>query len=463
MTGQKAGGDAVKRVLVVSNMYPTAEHSAGGIFVHEQVKALRRHGIDARVITGRTAWMPGRRPWAALRVYARARREAWPGWDEHDGVPVARFPFLVGTFSRPWLYPWIYAAALRRWLPELAEGFAYDIVHTHTAFIDGRAGIAAARLRGVPMVLTEHTGPLSTITADWRWRLHTQAGVDGADRLVAVSHALRRDMLAQLAIADPDRVVVMPNGVDTSFFDPARPAAERPVLLSELEPAMDRVARAWSASPTLRTGVDLLQALREALAQEEQERTVDDSFRQPGAVHALWVGHHVEVKAVDRLLDAFAIARRHEPRLVLTLLGSGPMEPGLHQQAQALQLEHAVRFRPAADREGVRTAMATADFLVLPSHTETFGVVAIESLAMGKPVLATACGGPEDVLADPQLGMFTGNNLHDIALGLQRMARSIGRFDARSIRSAAVTRYDYAHLARQLSQLYDELASTAAG
>ncbi|WP_167784718.1 glycosyltransferase [Ramlibacter rhizophilus] len=452
----------VKRVLVVSSMYPTAEHPAGGIFVHEQVKALRRQGLDARVVTGRPAWMSGRHPRTALRLLRDCVRAPWLGWDHHEGVPVARFPYPVGAFSRPWLYPWFYAAALRRWLPGVEDGFPYELVHTHTAFVDGRAGIAAARHRGVPMVLTEHTGPLRAITADWRWRLHTQAGIDGADRLIAVSQALRRDMLDQLRIPDSKRPWVVPNGVDTEFFDPARPprSEAHPIASTEVVALFERLAQGFEShhgEPL--SGSAVARELRAALAGSGLvPESPPDPWRAADVVHALWVGHHVDVKRVDRLLDAFAIASRHRPQLRLTLLGSGPLEATHRQRAQALGIAGAVRFLPAADREGVRQALASADFLVLPSETETFGVVVIEALAMGRPVLATACGGPEDILCDERLGVLMGNNLEDIALGLQRMAGGAPNFSSQQIRRLAVERFDFAGLAQRLGAIYDELA-----
>lgn len=452
----------VKRVLVVSNMYPSVQHQAGGIFVHEQVKALRHRGLDARVVTGKPVWLSGRRPLTALRLARGAARERWPGWVAHEGVPVARFPYLVGAWSRPWLHPVFYAGALRRWLPALEQDFPYDLVHVHTAFLDGRAGTAAAQHRSVPMVLTEHTGPLSMVTSDARWRRHTQAGVDGADRLIAVSEALRRDMLEQLQIAHPDRLAVLPNGVDTSFFDPAQAAATAasgPAKAEDIQRVLHLLAaRLEQQAEPLATGTGIACAIRDTL--EDLAWMPEPELPGTGdpAIRALWVGHHVEVKRGDRLLDAFAVALRQQPALQLTLLGNGPLEPMLRQRADTLGVADRVHFLPAADRRGVRRAMAHADFLVLPSQSETFGVVVIEALAMGLPVLATACGGPQDILDDPRLGLLVSNTLEGITHGLERMAADLASFDRSTIRLLAVERFDYARLAARLEAVYQEVA-----
>lgn len=456
---------SVQRVLVVSSMYPSADHPIQGIFVHEQVKALRSLGLDVRVVTGRPVWLWARHPFRAIVRHLRSTRERWPGWGTHDGVDVARFPYPAGAFSRVWLYPYFYAAALRRWLPAIAKEFPFDVVHTHTAFLDGRAGTAAARFRDVPHVLTEHTGPLSTVTAHPRMRRHVQAGVDGADMLIAVSRALAEDMCTQLHIAQPERrLLVVPNGVDTGSFDPgcidrATPSAESDYAMRVLAIL---AARCESMDAGL-TGKSLAALLREVFEQAREPNASQDdaegTWNAPDAVHALWVGHHVEVKRVDRLIEAFADAYRDEPRLRLTLLGDGPLLPEMQQRVHALRVEAVVRFLPSATRTGVRAAMDAAQFLALPSQSETFGVVLIEALAMGRPVLATRCGGPEDIVDDPALGILVDNNTAAIADGLRAMARGIDSFDRALIRQRTIERFEFAQIAGRLLALYTSLAA----
>jgi glycosyltransferase involved in cell wall biosynthesis len=398
------------RVLVISSMYPRPEQSTSGIFVHEQVKALIRTGHDARVVTGLPARVSVRHPGSSLAQVQRALTLPWPGWTEHDGVPIARLPYPVGLPIAPWIRPWLYARALERWLDALARDFPFDIVHGHTGFLDGRAALLAANRRQVPMVLTEHTGPLEIVTRSPFRRIHVQAAVDGADLLIAVSSALRKTMLDQLRIKDPGRLQVLPNCVDTTFFDPAR---------------IDMPSR------------------RDTLS---------------GQARALWIGHLVPVKRVDRLLDALARARALVPGLSLKLVGSGTLEATLRSQADTLGLAGTVNFEPSTDRAGVRQALAQADFLVISSQTETFGVVAIEALSMGLPVLATACGGPEDIIDDPTLGMIVENSTEGLADGLTKMCARRQTRDAERIRQTAIDRYDDRVIAARLASIYAALA-----
>lgn len=455
------------RVLVVSSMYPTDENPIGGIFVHEQVKALRAAGIDARVVSGKPYWLSGRHPLRALYRYLRGGRKAWPGWSSYDGVPVSYFSFPAGAFSRKSVYSYFYSMALGHWLKPLRRDFDYQLVHAHTAYLDGRAGARAARAASVPYVLTEHTGPLSSVTEKWSMRRQAQYGIDAADLIVTVSSALRNDLKSQLRVRPLEKIVVIPNGVDTAFFDAKH--SELGASLgcveglfdtltdSELRSYLSTFVRQLSLRSGLPVTTDLLQEVHEIAAAGSDSLAVRFSEDGPARIDAVWVGHHVEVKRVDRLLHAFAIARAHDPRLRLTLIGDGALSTLHEQLARSLKIESCVRFLPSMSRAQVRDRLKHADFLVISSETETFGVVAIEALSMGLPVLATACGGPSDTIREKFLGELVGNTCEDLAIGFQRIVRRLHQFNRDEIRRYAVKYYDYAKIAEQLKVNYMHL------
>lgn len=476
------------KLLVVSNMYPSAANPVGGIFVHEQVKALRRAGIDARVASGKPLWLSGRRPRHTLRVVRNelSSRRSGFAWVDYDGVPTVSFNYFAGAFARPWIYPWIYSSALMAIVPDLAADFPYELVHTHTAFLDGRAGVAAAGFRSVPMVLTEHTGPFSLVTDDPRFRRHTLAGMNGADRIIAVSGALRAEILRRLPTIDADRIGVVPNGVDTRFFDPAVAEAEsaskpgdewvrvferakRELILGKFIAGLRQAMLAKGEEPV--SGNELARAIELATqagigegpyAADLEASTPSSAEPQDEGEHinVLWVGHLVDVKRVDRLLEAFAIARRRVPALRLRLVGGGELEASLKQQARKLGLDKVVTFVPTKSRQGIRQEMSEADLLVISSETETFGVVGIEAMAMGLPVLATDCGGPADYVTEPRYGELVPNTTEDLAIGLQRIAARIAGFDKAELRRHAVGNFDFDLVARRLAGIYQDMTTS---
>jgi glycosyltransferase involved in cell wall biosynthesis len=385
-------------------MYPRPHHPAGGIFVHEQVRALRARGIDARVVSGDPFWVQTynpRRFAKALRAYHHNR----PTWIQRGGVPVLHFPYLCGIPFRAPVHSLTYLHGFKKVLADVWDVFPFDLIHAHTSYLDGSAGLHAARAHGRPLLITEHTGPFEILTQNFPMRYMTRRSVTGANRVFAVSKSLKRDMLAALTIA-PETIDVMPNGVDLDTFRP----------------------------------------------------DVAASGGEPGSqVRALWVGHHVAVKQVERLVQAFAGALRERPSLRLSLLGDGPDRGRMETLVAELGLTGKVEFLPAADRAGVAGAMRAHDFLVIASATETFGLVALEALACGVPVLSTACGGPQDLITEPWIGLIVSDDVAGLVGGLVAMADRAGTFDPVRLHAHVRDRYSWDSIARRLIDGYQSM------
>ena len=232
-------------------------------------------------------------------------------------------------------------------LLDRAEAATWELVHAHVGYPEGVAAARAAARLGVPLILTEHATFLASLFAAPIVRERYREAVAAAARVVAVSRMLANE----LVIAFPelrDRVVVIPNTVDVASFGGGSPA--------------DRV---------------------------------------PGEL--LWVGNRTETKDMPTLLRAFAIVHRERPETVLRLIGRSfrpEHETAWQRLAGELGVEAATSFEPPVDRAGVAAAMRRADLFVHPSTRETFGVVAVEALASGLPVVATDSGGVTEVLGD---------------------------------------------------------------
>jgi glycosyltransferase involved in cell wall biosynthesis len=185
-----------------------------------------------------------------------------------------------------------------------------------------------------------------------------------------------------------------------------------------------------------------------------------DRPRPEGPIRALWVGHFVDIKRVDRLLHAFARASRIRPDLRLTLIGDGPERSAMKKLATELGLCESVAFRPAADRNGVADAMRAHDFLVVASTKETFSLVTLEALACGIPVLATACGGPEGLITQPSFGLIVSNDIEGLTQGLVSVADRARVSDPQRLHAYAGGRYSWAQIADELAALYQKLVAS---
>jgi glycosyltransferase involved in cell wall biosynthesis/SAM-dependent methyltransferase len=400
------------RVLVFSHMFPHPDTPGSGPFIWEQVAALRKHaGIDARVISGRPMWMP--KPYRALRwrdmnrdyhqQHFRTQQFA-----DYQGVPVMWVPYRVAggyPLAGMWYGKSMMAAAQR-----VRRYFPFDMVHAHTAYLDGSAGRAVAAAFDVPLMITEHTGPFTLLTRRRSVRKQTLAALQSAKKVFAVSGALQRIMHEQLPELAQGSIEVLPNSVDTARFHP--PVMRRP---------------------------------------------------DPQAPRLLWAGFFTVNKNVELLLEAVARLAAEMPGLTLVLVGKGETpadEQRLRQHAEALGVADRVRWLGYMDRPDLAAVMRNdADLLVLTSRTETFGVVLIEALATGMPVVATDCGGPADVVRDPVAGRLTPvDDPRALTDAIREQVAALPGADPRAIRRYAIERFAHERVAQRLAAAYRELA-----
>ena len=397
-------------VLVLSHMFPHPEQPALGCFVLEQVRALReRLHVDVRVLSGHPFWMNlSRHP----RTLWRANRNFWRflgqvSWRSLQGVPVMFVPYRV--VARPWLHGWSYRQAMCRVIDDVRRDFPFQIVHAHTAYLDGTAGLAIGRRFGVPLVITEHTGPFSQILRGRVMTRLTTEALNGADATVAVSGSLKNEMAKVMEPGRAAMTAVIPNAVDLSLFRPSDAYA-----------------------PNCR------------------------------APRLFFVGGLVEVKNLPLLFRAFATLIRKFPQATLTLVGEAERpqdKEALIRTARDLGVSENVRFVGLRRREEVAFLLREqCDVLVLPSRTETFGCVLVEALACGKPVVATRCGGPEDIITDDSVGRLCANDdAEDLARTLTEVIEDLESFSSARIREFAASRFGAEAVARRIAEVYGRL------
>ena len=244
----------------------------------------------------------------------------------------------------------------------------YDVIHSHY-WLSGQVGWLAKDRWGVPLVHTAHTlaKVKNALLADGdrpepRARIIGEQQVTAeADRLVANTPSEARE-LVNLYGAAPERVVVVEPGVDLDRFVPP---------IAGLERAAKAAARRRLGLPTA------------------------------GYVVA-FVGRIQPLKAPDVLLRAVADLHGRSPevaRQMTTVIVGGPSGSGLDRPtalmelASSLGIADSVRFLPPLAGPDLPDLYRAADLVAVPSHNESFGLVALEAQACGTPVVAAAVGG----------------------------------------------------------------------
>ena len=229
-----------------------------------------------------------------------------------------------------------------------------DVVYAHFLFPTGAAAAVAARAARIPFVVTAHGQDVRNLERPAVRRASALA-LRGAAELIAVSHHLA-GALADSGLALPP-VSVIDMGVDMERFRPGDRGAAR-----------------------TRLGLP------------------------PGDPLVLAVGGLTDRKNPLGLLQAFARVRATRPGARLAFVGDGPLAHALERGSRRLGVADAVLRPGALPHEAVADWIAACDVLALVSRVEPLGIAALEALAGGRPVVATAIGGTREVVPDPQAG-----------------------------------------------------------
>jgi D-inositol-3-phosphate glycosyltransferase len=269
------------------------------------------------------------------------------------------------------------------YLPQFASGIIafstrqqiqYDLVYSHY-WLSGWVAYKLNEVWNIPFVQMFHTlGHMKNridrsqpMLPDLRVTTETQI-VNWAERIVAATPA-EKDQLLWLYRVDPRRISIVPPGVDLARFNPL-PQAEAKSRLNI----------------------------------------------PPDQQLLLFVGRIEPLKAVDTILQAIDVIRQNDPQRLqnvsLAIVGGDPDNPNdaelsrLRALSQRLDLSAIVNFLGAKDHQLLPLYYSAATTLIMPSDYESFGMVALEAMASGTPVIASAVGGLAHLVKDGETGFL---------------------------------------------------------
>ena len=396
----------MRRLAVLSlHTSPLAQPGAGdgggmNVYVRSLSSALARAGVECDVYT--RAWRPDVRPVVDVE----------PGFRVHnvragplEAVPKEEMPDLVGQFTE---------GVLAR---VLAEGQP-DLIHANY-WLSGVAGHDLKHELGLPLVCTFHT--LARVKAeavleesDCRARAETE--VVGCSDAILASSDDERLQLGRLYGAEPERVEVVPPGVDHELFSPGDRRAARALL-----------------------GLG------------------------PGPV-LLFVGRIQPLKGADVAIET--AARLRSDAVLLVVGGPSGIEGAaecrrLVALAEDRDLTDRVRFVPPQPHGRLAAYYRAADICLVPSRTESFGLVALEAAACGTPVVAAAVGGLQTLVDDGVSGFLVPGRDAD---AFARCAAALLADPARAAQmgeaaTAGTRRYSWSITAARLRRLYADLTA----
>lgn len=385
------------RVLFLCSEYMQETQPLGGIFFHDQAKALNAAGVRTDVVfveprSLRTLFQKSaiqqrfQLTTSAEQGVFTLRRKGW-----NPGLPRP----LAGRLWADWTRRLVDTYIARHGAP--------DLLHAHCALWAGYAASLVKAARGIPYVVTEHSSAiLHTHSSPTEDAIRTAYAA--ADRIIAVSRFLG-DAVGRRAVRRA--IDVIPNIVDTDFFRPS----------NQFQGSAD------------------------------------------GGLNLLAIGNINRNKSHDILIKAFVRVLASRPNARLSIAGDGELRDELHVMTERLGVAHAVKLLGQIDRTQLRNELENADMLVHTSKHETFGVVLIEAASMGLPVVSTACGGPDDVV-HPETGILVPvDDVEGIADGILRLAKNPPSRAA--VRDHAASRYGRQPITSQLISLYSNVVSSS--
>jgi glycosyltransferase involved in cell wall biosynthesis len=181
----------------------------------------------------------------------------------------------------------------------------------------------------------------------------------------------------------------------------------------------------------------------------------DGAAPHPSEPRLLCIGRLIPIKGHLVLLRALAQARRLVPEVTLDLAGRGPLEPALKEYARELGVEDAVRFLGFVSP--VQRAIEDAAIVVVPSLGEGFGMVALEAMERGRPVIASAVGGLPEIVVHGETGLVVpSGDAEALADAIVELAGDLGRAAAMGAagRERALSEFTPERSARRIEELY---------
>ena len=162
------------------------------------------------------------------------------------------------------------------------------------------------------------------------------------------------------------------------------------------------------------------------------------------------IAHLTKNKNQLHLIHSFTEAFRDNTFYQLLIVGHGPEKNNLQNWIDANNMNSQISLYGSARREGVKNLLHQSDCFVLSSKIETFGVVLIEAMSCGLPVLSTKCGGPESIITNDDIGILCGQEeLSDMLKDI-----STKNFSSEIIRRYAIDRFSKFSLIQQLKTIY---------
>lgn len=381
------------KVIFVTRGWPTTTDPMSGNFEAVQAKALAKRGIDVTVL------------YLRKKSFAHIFELKAVVCKKEEGINVLSKTVSltelpgVGITKNNRIDLWLRQRAFCRLYEYYKKIFGdADLIHAH--FINQACDCKKVLEKYyVPFVITEHWSKMNQASLDGNLAILSE-GYKWADKVISVSEALGESLKKKFGV---DCTVIY-NMVPDHFFNKENP----------------------------------INALNDTKA-----------FR------FISVGSLVAIKNFDIIIRALRKSRYLE-KCELNIVGSGPNNDNLRQLIVELGLTNKVFLLGRKTPEEVCKLMAASDCFILTSRSETFGIVYIEAMAKGKPVIATTCGGPESFVNKSNGILIPTEDVEATTRAMDYMVENIDKYDSEAISRYCYENFSEEYITKKIIDVYHE-------
>ncbi len=326
-----------------------------------------------------------------------------------------KVPYRLERFGKPFSQVWG-ISSLRRALARLHNSWNFNVVHSHSCYPTGYAALKLCRAEKIPLVITSHGGDLAE---DSRFRnrplvmKRCRETLEQADAVTCISSYMKKS-IQEVAPDCAAHLHSIPNGVDCA---------------------------ALTAKVFETPGV------------AQRNKLKPDSF-------ILFLGRLHRRKGVEVLIKAFHQVAKKNPDTQLVVAGDGDEMISLRAQTQQNGVANRIHFVGAVQGVDKLWLLQNAVCLVLPTPTrETFGLVLLEAMTNGKPVIGTKLGGILDLIEENQNGFLVQpGDADDLAQAIEKMFSDSRRRQEMGLAAVEKAKlYDWPVVAQKYIALFESL------
>lgn len=319
-----------------------------------------------------------------------------------NSIFTVRYKYINWFPHCEFLKLWLYRRAVIRGYNLIKIHFGIpDVLHAHSILMGGYGAIILKERFHIPVIVTEHVSFLSKFFSSSR-KLIAYEVLYHADKFTAVSTYLA-NLINEIG---RDQCEIIPNFIPKcKFFVPSYP---------QLDITKFRILNV--SNLILIKGIDIL------------------------------------INALDLVIHKYCIVN-----CLLEIVGEGPDREELESKVKLLSLENYCVFHGEMNPDELSNIYLKTNALVISSRSETFGIVGIEAMSLGKPIISTRCGGPEEYVT-PDVGYLVENeNPEKLAEGIIYVMNNYQKYSPQKIRETFLSNYSSDVVIEKWIKVYSDL------